>query len=153
MISVALGAALTREGTLWIGGRDARALEFRSERQQWLRDHTVPGDLVIGGGTMDYPFLLPGRLAISYAGLPYTEVLTYPDLQRIAGRHCPDFDRLLLVVRPTVQLGGGRSDEDPADWLGPFIADARTGRHEPYALLEPLAVLNEARVYRIACPD
>lgn len=146
------GIALVREATLWSTDHDARAVEFRSERQQWLRDHTGPGDLVIGGGTMDVPFLLPGRFAVSYAGLPYTEVLTYPDLQRIAGRHCPDFDRLLLVVRPTVQLGGTRSDEDPGDWLGPFIADARTGRHEPYPLLEPVELLNEARIYRIICP-
>ena len=146
------GAALVREATLWSTGRDARAVEFRSERQQWLRDHTVPGDLVIGGGTMDVPFLVPGSHAISYAGLPYTEVLTYPDLERIANRHCPDFERLLLVVRPTVQLGGGRSDQDPSDWLGPFIADARAGHHEPYSLLEPLAALTEARIYRITCP-
>ena len=100
---------------------------------------------------MDVPFLVPGSSAISYAGLPYTEVLTYPTLERIADRHCPDFDRLLLVVRPTVQLGGTRSDEDPGDWLGPFIADARAGRHEPYPLLEPLAALNEARIYNITC--
>ncbi len=153
ILALCLGAAFAREATLWSSGRDARAVEFRSERQQWLRDHTGPGDLVVGGGTMDVPFLFPGRFAISYAGLPYTEVLTYPTLERIADRHCPDFDRLLFVVRPTVQLGGGRSDEDPSDWLGPFIADARTGRYESYTLLEPLAVLNEARVYRIACPD
>lgn len=146
-------AAFAREAALWSSALDARALEFRSERQQWLRDHTGPGDLVIGGGTMDVPFLFPGRYAISYAGLPYTEVLTHANLERIANRHCPDFDRLLLVVRPTVQLGGIRSHEDPSDWLGPFIADARAGRHESYAILEPLAVLNEARVYRIACPD
>jgi len=152
ILAVCFGAALVREATLWSTGRDARAAEFRSERQQWLRDHAVPGDLVIGGGTMDVPFLVPGSHAISYAGLPYTEVLTYPDLQRIANRHCPDFDRLLLVVRPTVQLGGGRSDQDPSDWLGPFIADARAGRHESYPLLEPLAALSEARIYRITCP-
>ena len=102
---------------------------------------------------MDVPFLVPGSHAISYAGLPYTEVLTYSHLERIADRHCPGFDRLLLVVRPTVQLGGARSDQDPSDWLGPFIADARAGRHESYRLLEPLAALNEARVYRITCPD
>lgn len=146
------GAAFVREAVLWSSGRDARALEFRSERQKWLRDHTGLGDLVIGGGTMDVPFLVPGSHAISYAGLPYTEVLTYPHLERIAVRHCPDFDRLLLVVRPTVQLGGGRSDEDPSDWLGPFIADVRSGRHDPYPLLEPLATLTETRVYRITCP-
>ena len=153
ILIVCFGMAFFREATLWSSGRDVRAFEFRSERQQWLRDHTGPGDLVIGGGTMDVPFLFPGRFAISYAGLPYTEVLTYPDLQRIADRHCPDFDRLLLVVRPTVQLGGARSDQDPSNWLGPFIADARAGRHEAYALLEPQAVLREARVYRIACRD
>lgn len=153
LITLALGSALLREGVVWERGGDARAALFRSERQQWLRDHTGPGDLVIGGGTMDVPFLFPGRFAISYAGLPYTEVLTYPTLERVADRHCPDFDRLLLVVRPTVQLGGIRSDEDPSNWLGPFIADARAGRHESYALLEPLAVLDEARVYRITCPD
>lgn len=152
ILVVCVGAAFVREATLWSTGHDARAVEFRSERQQWLRDHTGPGDLVIGGGTMDVPFLLPGRFAVSYAGLPYTEVLTYPDLQRIAGRHCPGFDRLVLVVRPTVQLGGTRSDEDPGDWLGPFIADARTGRHEPYPLLEPVASLNETTIYRIICP-
>lgn len=146
------GAAFVREATLWLTGHDARAVEFQSARQQWLRDHTTSGDLVIGGGTMDVPFLVPGSHAISYAGLPYTEVLTYPDLERIAVRHCADFDRLLLVVRPTVQLGGGRSDEDPGDWLGPFIADARAGRHETYPLLEPLAILTETRVYRITCP-
>ncbi len=145
-------AAFAREAGLWSSGRDARALELRSERQQWLRDHTDPGDLVIGGGTMDVPFLFPGRHAISYAGLPYTEVLTYPDLERIAVRHCLDFSRLLIVVRPTVQLGGGRSDEDPSNWLGPFIADARAGDHEPYPLLEPLATLTETRVYRVTCP-
>ncbi len=146
------GIAFVREATLWSTGPDARALEFRSERQQWLRDHTLPGDLVIGGGTMDVPFLVPGSHAISYAGLPYTEVLTYGDLERIADRHCPNFNRLHLVVRPTVQLSGGRSDEDPRNWLGPFIADARAGRHEPYPLLEPVALLNEAMVYRIICP-
>ncbi len=153
ILIVCFGIAFFREATLWSSGRDARAVEFRSERQQWLRDHTGRGDLVIGGGTMDVPFLFPGRFAISYAGLPYTEVLTYSHVERIADRHCPDFDRLLLVVRPTVQLGGTRSDEDPSDWLGPFVADARAGRYESYALLEPLAVLNEARVYRITCPD
>ena len=146
------GIVLVREATLWSTGRDARAVEFRSERQQWLRDHTVPGDLVVGGGTMDVPFLVPGSHAISYAGLPYTEVLTYPALERIASRHCLDFDRLLLVVRPGVQLGGTRSDEDPGNWLGPFIADARAGRHEPYPLLQPLATLSEARVYQVTCP-
>jgi len=146
------GAAFVREAALWSSGRDARALEFRSERQQWLRDRAIPGDLVIGGGTMDVPFLVPGSHAISYAGLPYTEVLTYPALERIASRHCSNFKRLLLVVRPTVQLGGGRSAEDPSDWLGPFIADARTGRHESYPLLEPLTALTETRVYRITCP-
>ena len=151
ILALCFGAAFAREAALWSGGRDARTVEFRSERQQWLRDHTGPGDLVIGGGTMDVPFLFPGRFAISYAGLPYTEVLTYRDLERIADRHCPNFDRLLLVVRPTVQLGGARSDDDPSDWLGPFIADARAGRHEAYPLLEPQAVLGEARVYRIAC--
>ena len=145
------GGAFVREVTLWSSGRDARAIEFRSERQQWLRDHAGPGDLVIGGGTMDVPFLVPGGSAISYAGLPYTEVLTYPTLERIADRHCPDFDRLLLVVRPTVQLGGTRSDQDPSDWLGPFIADTRAGHHEPYPLLEPLAALNEARIYNLTC--
>ena len=145
------GGAFAREASLWSSGRDARSLEFRSERQQWLRDHTGPGDLVIGGGTMDVPFLVPGGSAISYAGFPYTEILTYPTLERIADRHCPDFDRLLLVVRPTVQLGGTRSDEDPGDWLGSFIADARAGRHEAYPLLEPLAALNEARIYNITC--
>ena len=152
ILAVCFGAALVREATLWSTGQDARAIEFRSERQQWLRDYTVPGDLVIGGGTMDVPFLFPGRFAVSYAGLPYTEVLTYPDLQRIADRQCPDFDRLLLVVRPTVQLGGGRSNQDPSHWLGPFVADARAGRHESYPLLEPLAALSEARIYRITCP-
>ncbi len=152
LVALGLGAALTREAVAWSTGRDARAVEFRSERQQWLRDHTTPGDLVIGGGTMDVPFLFPGHHAISYAGLPYTEVLTYQTLERVADRHCPDFDRLLLVVRPTVQLGGGRSEEDPSDWLGPFIADARAGHHEPYPLLEPLAALSEARIYRITCP-
>lgn len=152
ILAVCLAAAFVREATLWSTGHHARALEFRTERQQWLRDHAVPGDLVIGGGTMDVPFLVPGSHAISYAGLPYTEVLTYLDLERIANRHCQDFDRLLLVVRPTVQLGGGRSDEDPSDWLGPFIADARAGRHEPYPLLEPLTSLNEGRIYRITCP-
>ena len=151
LLVLCLGAAFAREAAVWSSGRDARAVELRSERQQWLRDHAVPGDLVIGGGTMDVPFLVPGSHAISYAGLPYTEVLTYPDLERIANRHCPDFDRLLLVVRPTVQLGGGRSDEDPGDWLGPFVAAARAGRHEAYPLLEPLATLNEARIYRIVC--
>ena len=151
ILIVCFGIAFVREATLWSSGRDARTIEFRSERQQWLRDHTGPGDLVIGGGTMDVPFLVPGGFAISYAGSPYTEVLTYPDLQRIADRHCPDFDRLLLVVRPTVQLGGTRSDADPSNWLGPFIADARAGRHEPYPLLEPLAALNEARIYNITC--
>ena len=153
ILAACLGTAFVRETILWSTGRDARAVEFRSERQQWLRNHTGAGDLVVGGGTMDVPFLVPGSYAISYAGLPYTEILTYPGLVRIADRHCPDFDRLLLVVRPTVQLGGGRSDEDPSDWLGPFIADARAGRHEAYALLEPLVVLDEARVYRITCPD
>ena len=153
ILAVCFGAAFAREAALWSSGHDARATEFRSERQQWLRDHTGPGDLVIGGGTMDVPFLFPGRFAISYAGLPYTEVLTYSGLERIADRHCPSFDRLLLVVRPTVQLGGTRSDQDPSNWLGPFIADARAGRHEAYALLEPQAVLREARVYRIACRD
>lgn len=152
ILAICFAAAFVREATLWSTGCDVRAVEFRSERQQWLRDHAVPGDLVIGGGTMDVPFLVPGSHAISYAGLPYTEVLTYIDLERIANRHCRDFDRLLLVVRPTVQLGGGRSDEDPSDWLGPFIADARAGRHEPYPLLEPLAALTETRVYRITCP-
>ena len=151
ILFVCFGIACVREATLWSSDRDARTIEFRSERQQWLRDHTGPGDLVIGGGTMDVPFLVPGSSAISYAGLPYTEVLTYPTLERIADRHCPDFDRLLLVVRPTVQLGGTRSDEDPGDWLGSFIADARAGRHEPYPLLEPLAALNEARIYKITC--
>lgn len=146
------GAASVRETRLWSTGHDARAVEFRSERQQWLRDHTGPGDLVIGGGTMDVPFLFPGRSAISYAGLPYTEVLTYPDLQRIAGRHCQNFDRLLLVVRPGVQLGGTRSDEDPRDWVGPFIADARAGRYESYPQLQPLATPSEARVYQVTCP-
>ncbi len=149
---ICFGAAFVRESALRSSGRDARAMEFRSERQQWLRDHTGPGDLVIGGGTMDVPFLFPGRYAISYAGLPYTEILTYPTLERIADRHCPDFDRLLLVVRPTVQLGGARSDEDPSDWLGPFIADARAGRHHPYPLLQPLAAFSEARIYSVACP-
>ena len=152
ILVVCLGAAFVREAALWSSGRDTRAEEFTTTRQQWLRDHTGPGDLVVGGGTMDVPFLFPGRLAISYAGLPYTEVLTYPDLERIADRHCRDFDRILLVVRPTVQLGGGRSDEDPSDWLGPFIADARAGRHEGYSLVQPLATLNEARVYQVACP-
>ncbi|MCY3927544.1 MAG: glycosyltransferase family 39 protein [Acidobacteria bacterium] len=152
VLLLCFGAASIREATLWASGRDARAMEFQSERQQWLRDHTGLGDLVIGGGTMDMPFLVPGSHAISYAGLPYTEVLSYADLERITDRHCRDFDRLLLVVRPTVQLGGGRSDEDPSDWLGPFIADARAGRHEPYPLLEPLATLTETRVYRITCP-
>ncbi|MXX75020.1 MAG: hypothetical protein F4Y77_06405 [Holophagales bacterium] len=152
ILVVCVGAAFVREATLWSTGHDARAVEFRSERQQWLRDHSAPGDLVIGGGTMDVPFLVPGSHAISYAGLPYTEVLTYPDLERIADRHCPDFDRLLLVVRPTVQLGGTRSDEDPSDWLGPFIADARTGHHEAYPLLQPLAALSEARIYEVTCP-
>ena len=151
ILIVCFGIAFVREATLWSSGRDVRAFEFRSERQQWLRDHTGPGDLVIGGGTMDVPFLFPGRFAISYAGLPYTEVLAYPDLQRISDRHCPDFDRLLLVVRPTVQLGGTRSDQDPSDWLGPLIADARAGRHERYPLLAPLATLNEARIYNITC--
>ena len=146
------GIAFVREATLWSTGHDARAVEFRSERQQWLRDHALPGDLVIGGGTMDVPFLVPGSHAISYAGLPYTEVLTYADLERIADRHCPNFNRLHLVVRPTVQLGGGRSDEDPSDWLGPFIADVRAGRQEPYPLLQPLAALSEARVYQVTCP-
>lgn len=145
-------AAFARGAALWSSAPDARALEFRSERQQWLRDHTGPGDLVIGGGTMDVPFLFPGRHAISYAGLPYSEVLTHANLERIAVRHCPDFDRLLLVVRPTVQLGGTRSDEDPSDWLGPFIADARAGRHEAYPLLQPLATRTEARVYEVNCP-
>lgn len=145
-------AAFAREAALWSSAPDARALEFRSERQQWLRDHTGPGDLVIGGGTMDVPFLVPGSHAISYAGLPYTEALTYPALERIADRHCPNFNRLHLVVRPTVQLGGGRSDQDPSDWLGPFIADARAGRHEAYPLLQPLATLSEARVYQVTCP-
>ena len=152
ILVVCLGAAFVREAALWSSGRDTRAEEFTTPRQQWLRDQTGPGDLVVGGGTMDVPFLFPGRLAISYAGLPYTEVLTYPDLERIANRHCPDFDRILLVVRPTVVLGGGRSDEDPSDWLGPFIADARAGRHEGYSLVQPLATLNEARVYQVACP-
>lgn len=151
-LALCFGAAFAREAMLWSTGHDARAVEFRSERQQWLRDHTGPGDLVIGGGTMDVPFLVPGSHAISYAGLPYTEVLTYPDLERIAVRHCPDFDRLLLAVRPTVQLGGTRSHEDPSDWLGPFIADARAGRHEPYPLLAPVAALSEARIYRVTCP-
>ena len=151
ILVLSAAGAFVREVTLWSSGRDVRAFEFRSERQQWLRDHTGPGDLVIGGGTMDVPFLVPGSSAISYAGRPYTEVLTYPDLQRIADRHCPDFDRLLLVVRPTVQLGGTRSDEDPSNWLGPFIADTRAGRHEPYPLLEPLAALNEARIYNVSC--
>ncbi|MDE2689901.1 MAG: hypothetical protein OXI49_05255 [Acidobacteriota bacterium] len=151
LLVLCAGAAFTREASLWSSGRDARALEFRSERQQWLRDHTGPGDLVVGGGTMDVPFLFSGRFAISYAGLPYTEVLTYPTLERVADRHCPDFDRLLLVVRPTVQLGGTRSDEDPSNWLGPFIADIRAGHHEPYPLLEPLAALNEARIYNVTC--
>ncbi len=146
------GIAFVRETTLWSTGHDARAVEFRSERQQWLRDHTVPGDLVVGGGTMDVPFLVPGSHAISYAGLPYTEVLTYPALERVASRHCPNFNRLHLVVRPSVQLGGGRSDEDPSDWLGSFIAEARAGRHDPYPLLQPLATLTETRVYRITCP-
>lgn len=146
------GIAFVREATLWSRGPDARAMEFRSERQQWLRDHTGPGDLVIGGGTMDVPFLVPGSHAISYAGLPYTEVLTYADLERIADRHCPNFNRLHLVVRPTVQLGGGRSDEDPSIWLGPFIADARAGRYQSYALLQPLAALSEARIYEVTCP-
>ncbi len=145
------GGAFVREVNLWSSGRDARAVEFRSERQQWLRDHTGAGDLVIGGGTMDVPFLVPGSSAISYAGLPYTEVLTYPTLERIADRHCPAFDSLLLVVRPNVQLGGTRSDEDPSNWLGPFIADIRAGHHEPYPLLEPLAALNEARIYNVSC--
>ena len=153
ILALCFGAAFAREAALWSSGHDARATEFRSERQQWLRDHTGPGDLIVGGGTMDVPFLFPGRFAISYAGLPYTEVLTNSGLERIADRHCPDFDRLLLVVRPTVELGGTRSDEDPTDWLGPFIADARAGRHEAYPLLQPLAVLDEARVYRIACRD
>ncbi len=152
ILAVCFGTAFVREATLWSTSRDARTVEFRSERQQWLREHTASGDLVIGGGTMDVPFLFPGRFAISYAGLPYTEVLTYSDLERIASRHCPNFDRLLLVVRPTVQLGGGRSNEDTGDWLGPFIADARAGHHEAYPLLEPLAALTEARVYRITCP-
>ena len=152
VLVVCSGAAFLREVTLWSGSRDARSLEFRSERQQWLRDHTDPGELVIGGGTMDVPFLVPGSHAISYAGLPYTEILTYSNLERIAVRHCPDFDRLLLVVRPTVQLGGTRSDEDPSDWLGPFIADARAGRHEAYPLIQPLATLREARAYEVTCP-
>ncbi|MDE2849196.1 MAG: glycosyltransferase family 39 protein [Acidobacteriota bacterium] len=152
ILAVCLAAAFVREATLWSTGHDARAVEFRSERQQWLRDHAVPGDLVIGGGAMDVPFLVPGSHAISYAGLPYTEVLTYLDLERIANRHCRDFDRLLLLVRPTVQLGGTRSHEDPSDWLGPFIADARAGRHEAYPLLQPLATLSEARVYKVTCP-
>ncbi|MDE2924285.1 MAG: hypothetical protein OYL92_03105 [Acidobacteriota bacterium] len=152
VLVVCSGAAFVREVTLWSSGPDARALEFRSERQQWLRDHTGPDDLVIGGGTMDVPYLFPDRYAISYAGLPYTEVLTYPGLERIADRHCANTNRLLLVVRPTVQLGGTRSDEDPSDWLGPFIADARAGRHEPYPLLQPLANLSEARVYEVTCP-
>ena len=152
ILALCAGAAFAREASLWSSGHDARSVEFRNERQQWLRDHTGPADLVIGGGAMDVPFLFPGRFAISYAGLPYTEVLTWPALERIADRHCPHFDRLLLVVRPTVQLGGARSDEDPSDWLGPFIADARAGRVESYPLLEPLAVLSEARIYRIACP-
>ncbi len=151
-LALCSGAAFAREAMLWSTGHDARAIEFRSERQQWLRDHTGPGDLVIGGGTMDVPFLVPGSHAISYAGLPYTEVLTYPDLERIAARHCTDFDRLLLAVRPTIQLGGTRSYEDPSDWLGPFIADARAGRHEPYPLLAPVAALSEARIYRVTCP-
>lgn len=151
VLVLCFGTAFVREATLWSTGRDVRTVEFRSERQQWLRDHTGPGDLVIGGGTMDVPFLFPGRLAISYAGLPYTKVLTYPDLERIADRHCADFDRILLVVRPTVVLGGGRSDEDPSDWLGPFIAAARAGRHEAYPLLEPLAVLTEAWIYQVTC--
>ncbi len=152
VLAVCLGAGMVREVTLWFGGQDVRATEFRSERQQWLREHTGPGDLVIGGGTMDVPFLHPGRLAVSYAGLPYTEVLTGATLERIADRHCSGFDRLLLVVRPGVQLGGGRSDEDPSEWLGAFVADARAGRHEAWPLLEPLAELNEARVYRVLCP-
>lgn len=152
VLVVCSGAAFAREITLWSSGRDARALEFGSERQQWLRDHAGSGDLVIGGGTMDVPFLFPGRFAISYAGLPYTEVLTYPDVQRIADRHCVDFDRVLLVVRPTVQLGGARSHEDPSVWLGTFIADARAGRHEVYPPLRPLATLDEARVYEVTCP-
>ena len=152
ILAVCFGIAFVREAALWSTGHDARFVEFRSERQQWLRDHAVPGDLVVGGGTMDVPFLVPGSHAISYAGLPYTEVLTYPTLERIASRHCQNFDRLLLVVRPTIQLGGGRSDENPSDWLGPFIADARAGRHEPYPLLEPVAASTETRVYRITCP-
>ncbi len=152
VLAVCLGASLVREATVWSSGRDARAVEFRSERQQWLRGHVGPGDLVVGGGTMDVPFLVPGSHAISYVGLPYTDVLSYPDLERIADRHCPDFDRLLLVVRPTVEPGGGRSDRDPSDWLGPFIADARAGRHEAYTLLEPLAAVDEARIYQVACP-
>ena len=151
ILSLCFGAAFAREAALWSSGHDARATEFRSERQQWLRDHTGPGDLVIGGGTMDVPFLFPGRFAISYAGLPYTEVLTNSGLERIADRHCPNFDRLLLVVRPTVQLGGTRSDEDPSNWLGPLIADARAGRHEAYPLLQPLATPSETRVYEIGC--
>lgn len=145
-------AAFAREAALWRGGLDARALEVGSERRQWLRNHAGPGDLVVGGGAMDVPFLFPGRFAISYAGLPYTEVLTYAGLQRIAGRHCPDFDRILLVVRPTVLLGGGRSGEDPADRVGRFVADARAGRHEAWPLLRPLAAMKEARVYEVACP-
>jgi len=153
LVAVGLGVGLAREAAVWAGGGDPRAGEFASDRRQWLRDHSGPGDLVVGGGTMDVPFLFPGRQAISYAGLPYTNVLTYSALERIAERYCARFERILLVVRPTVQLGGGRSDDDPRDWLGALVADARAGRHEPWPLLEPLAAMKEARVYRVACAN
>ena len=152
ILIVCFGIAFVREATLWSSGRDVRAFEF-PERTPAVaaRPHRPPATSSSAAARWTCHSSSPAASPSPTPAFPTPKSSPTRRLNGSPTATAPTSTASCSSSVPPSNSAALAPTKTPSNWLGPFIADIRAGHHEPYPLLEPLAALNEARIYDITC--
>lgn len=112
----------------------------------WVQVHTAPDDLVMAPFGLDITFYLHRPAAISYSAFPYTERLTWSQVQDFRAHMPTGYRRLLIVV---TQADEKLSRSSRVYRWGTFVADLQDRLLKPYPQLKELVQEPWGQVYEI----
>jgi hypothetical protein len=149
---IALAAAAAREGRtlLQTPVRDPAAPVRESPRLDWISNNVTPDDLLIGEDAMDLPFYLGWTEAVSFSPTGLNEhFLSRERIASFAAARRPPPRQIYLVLRRPFDF----ADRDTLRLMyGDFIADLIKERSADHPGVDPVAVLKDARIFRIRLP-
>lgn len=119
----------------------------KSDRFNWVADHTTNSDLIVGDDTIDITFFYGRTASVSFSDYPFTVHLTYENLKGFTDNNCNSYQHIYIVLR--------NYHSWPLDrqlyLFGQFITDVRESRLDAYPGIVLVIHLRDSDVFEVAC--